>query len=48
MSGFTGKSGKAKGSGGGKGSKGKGASNDGQAGKVRGGMLETSFEIAHC
>lgn len=37
MSGFTGKAGKAKGSAGGKGSKAKGVSNDGQAGKVRGG-----------
>lgn len=34
MSGFTGKGGKTKGSGGGKGSKAKGASNEGQGGKV--------------
>lgn len=36
MSGFTGKGGKAKGSGGGKGSKAKGASNEAQGGKVSG------------
>lgn len=44
MSGFAGKGGKAKGSGGGKGSKSKGASNEAQGGKVKTQRVNLSFK----